>query len=486
MKKIFPTELIEFLQCRHMAKLRSLGVVPDSTISEEIQLLRDKGIEHEENYLKTLTGNVVCIDTEASTDEQHAETIEAMKSGADWVYQAYLQDEERAGYADFLQKAAKESDLGEFSYEVIDTKLSINPSPSNAIQLIHYSELVSKTQGFEPQNFHLVHGDNSQTTLCRDDIIDYYDEVLADYKNFIQSREFTEPFPIPHCRQCGYRDHCQNYLQKKKHLALIPGVSVSQIESMRKSGIKEIGEVEEKERPVDLSESVFGDLQKSTKAVLENSVFLKSEGSFYQLQYSLKSSLFFVAYKNIQKQSGALTFYMGVMTESGRYEALLHHGSQDEKVSLQRMVTFIDRYLSKHPQAFLVVSSAYESRLLHDLSNKYNICHDELDELMVKKKIISLASLLRQSFLFPSVDSSCENLMLWLDKEFELEKILEKSPQLLYELYSTLGADDALEQIKNRGERELMLRLSCLRRLSSLTREDFPLRLKSVVLNDEP
>ena len=484
MKKIFPTELIEFLQCRHMAKLRSLGVVPNSTISEEVQLLRDKGIEHEENYLKSLTGDIVCIDTEASVEEQRVQTVDAMQSGADWVYQAYLQDGERAGYADFLQKTEKSSELGEFSYEVIDTKLSINPSPSNAIQLIHYSELVSKTQGFEPQIFHLVHGDSSKTTLCREDIIDYYHEVLADYKNFIQSKEFTEPFPIAHCRQCGYRDHCQNYLQEKKHLALIPGVSVGQIESMRKSGIRQINEVEEKERPVDLSESVFGDLQKSTKAVLENKVFLKSEGSFYQLKNSLQSSLFLVTYRSIQKQSGALTFLMGIMTESGRYEALFHHSAQEEKVSLQRMVSFIDRYLAKHPQAYLVVSSAHESRLLHDLSNKYNICHDELDELMVKKKIVSLASLLRQSFLFPSIDSSCENFMLWLDENFELDKILEKSPQLLYELYSTLGAGDALEQIQNRGERELMLRLNCLRRLSSLTREDFPLSLKSIVLND--
>ena len=74
MKKIFPTELIEFLQCRHMARLRSLGVLPDSSVSEEILLLREKGLEHEKNFLETLEGTVVSIDTELSPPEQRQQS----------------------------------------------------------------------------------------------------------------------------------------------------------------------------------------------------------------------------------------------------------------------------------------------------------------------------------------------------------------------------------------------------------------------------
>ena len=485
MKKIFPTELIEFLQCRHMAKLRQLGVLPDAFISEEVSLLREKGIEHEKNFFESLKGEVISIDTEASIDEQYSQTVEAMDSGADWIYQAYLQKDDCAGYADFLQKKKGESSLGDFFYEVIDTKLSTRPSPANAIQLIHYSELVSQEQELQANDFHVVHGDNSKTTLQRSDIIHYYHEILKDYKAFIHGKEFTEPFPIPACKQCGYQTHCQDYLQSRQHLALIPNISVNQMDSLKSIGVKKITDLSTAtETPKYLSKISFEEIKTTAESVLQHELKLKSLHSFNQLKHSLKDSLFFLIHKNFQPQDGAITFFMAVMTDSNRYESVIHHNASEEKKSLQRMISFVSRYLNRFPHAKLLVSNNSDARILHDLSNRYNICHDELDEIMIKKKIISFRSLFQQSFIFPSGDISSKSILSQLDPSIESHSLIEKSPQLLYELFHSLGLTDSLDAITQRAQLELELHFKCLHHLSALSEEDFPLTLNAVVLNE--
>ena len=137
MKNIFPTELNEFLQCRHIISLKKQGLFGDETISEEVELLQKKGLEHEQLFFESLEGSVISIDLDAPRPEQRRQTIEAMKEGADWVYQAYLEEDKLAGYADFLEKKAIPSALGDYSYEVLDTKLARRASSGNAVQLIH-------------------------------------------------------------------------------------------------------------------------------------------------------------------------------------------------------------------------------------------------------------------------------------------------------------------------------------------------------------
>ena len=484
MKKIFPTELLEFLQCRHMARLRSLGVIPDSSASEEILMLREKGIEHEKNFLESLQGTVARIDSDASPAEQKQQTLQAMQEGADWIYQAYLEKGDCAGYADFLQKRNTPSDLGDFAFEVIDTKLSTRPSPANAIQLIHYSELLSKVQGKQNDTFHLVHGDNSKNTLYRHEIIDYYEEVLRDYKNFIHDKEFTEPFPIPACKQCGYKNHCESYLEKKKHLALIPGISLSEIQNLNKAGIKDIPDYLSFETfAVGIAENKFKDLKDSAESVIKNTISIKNKSSVSHLGNSLKDSLFFCLHRNIHTQQGTLTFFMGVMTEKGRYEAVFHHNAEQEKQSLLRIVNFITRYLAKFPHAKFIVNHTSDSRLLHDLSNLYNICHDEIDELMINKKIVILQNLLYQSFRFPVRDMNCQSLLEYIDSDFDPPPLLKKSPQLLYEIFSSFKLQESLEQIHELSRLELDMNINCTKKLSSLETNAFPLYLNQPTLN---
>ena len=66
------------------------------------------------------------------------------------------------GDADFLIKCDTPSSLGDFSYEVLDTKLARTAEPKHIMQLCVYSELLTDLQGLRPADMHLFLGDHEK------------------------------------------------------------------------------------------------------------------------------------------------------------------------------------------------------------------------------------------------------------------------------------------------------------------------------------
>ena len=59
------------------------------------------------------------------TEEAEKRTVEAMNAGADVIVQAVLREGRWLGKPDVLRKVAVASNLGDWSYEVYDTKLAL-------------------------------------------------------------------------------------------------------------------------------------------------------------------------------------------------------------------------------------------------------------------------------------------------------------------------------------------------------------------------
>ena len=57
-------------------------------------------------------------------DEAQQRTLDAMRSGVDVVYQGVFIGEGWRGLADFLIRVDTPSELGDWSYEALDTKLA--------------------------------------------------------------------------------------------------------------------------------------------------------------------------------------------------------------------------------------------------------------------------------------------------------------------------------------------------------------------------
>ena len=89
---------------------------------------------------------------------------------------------------DFLIKCDTPSSLGNFSYEVLDTKLARSAEPKHIMQLCVYSELLTALQDLRPANMHLFLGDHGKNNSFRvADFFYYYTRAKGRFENYIQN-----------------------------------------------------------------------------------------------------------------------------------------------------------------------------------------------------------------------------------------------------------------------------------------------------------
>src|SRR5439155_19524411 len=123
-----------------------------------------KGDEHEAAFLgKRREEGREIVEIELGDDggfEQAARTTEeALRSGAEVVYQGVLAAEGWRGIADFLIRIDELSALGPFSYEAWDTKLALSRAkPSHFLQLTFYSHELERIHVGLPDCMYVVVG----------------------------------------------------------------------------------------------------------------------------------------------------------------------------------------------------------------------------------------------------------------------------------------------------------------------------------------
>ena len=102
------------------------------------------------------------------------------------------------GDADFLIKCDTPSSLGDFSYEVLDTKLTRTAEPKHIIQLCIYSELLTDLQGLRPADMHLFLGYHEKQSFCVADFFYYYTRAKVRFEGYLQNLP-ADSYPEP----CG-------------------------------------------------------------------------------------------------------------------------------------------------------------------------------------------------------------------------------------------------------------------------------------------
>ena len=159
------TAIANFLTCQHLTALdraEAAGELKKEFFPDPgLELLIRLGLEHEQAYLNGLREEglgIVEIPTETSRADAVAATIAALHEGVDVVYQPAFVDGYSYGRADFVKRVDKPSKLGNWSYEVIEAKLARSTKIRAVIQLCHYSLLLSKIQGADPDWMHVVLG----------------------------------------------------------------------------------------------------------------------------------------------------------------------------------------------------------------------------------------------------------------------------------------------------------------------------------------
>ncbi len=283
------TDLVGFLACGHRLALERaamVGLVAKPVRNDPtIELVAKRGLEHERRYLEDLRARglrVVEIEKDGSAvaplvdpgrggspapDAAPArdagaelraaadQTIEALRDGADVVYQATFFDGTWRGHADFLLRRDHEpgepdSAFGPYHYEVADTKLARHVKASAILQICSYVEQLTAIQGCQPEFLHVVLGGRTRPTdrLRVDDYMAYYRRVRAEFESAVGIRGNTAPAPayppvdtypepVEHCDVCRWNPTCRARRRSDDDLSLVAGASSRHRRALKGRGV---------------------------------------------------------------------------------------------------------------------------------------------------------------------------------------------------------------------------------------------------------
>ena len=252
------TDLVGFLACSHRLQLERAalaGLVARPIRSDPtIDLIAKRGEAHERRYLERLRADgrmVVEIAREArdgsrrDLPSQAAETEAALRAGADVVYQATFFDGRWLGYADFLLRVDRPSDLGAWSYEVADTKLARRAKGGAILQICSYVEQLERIQGASPVEMHVVlgGGDGRTETFRVADFMAYYRQVKAAFETAVEAGTpaypvtTSYPEPVEHCDVCNWAAACRAQRRRDDDLSLVAGITAHQRRALKARGI---------------------------------------------------------------------------------------------------------------------------------------------------------------------------------------------------------------------------------------------------------
>ncbi len=250
------TDLVGFLACEHLTNLevaaRAGLVARPERVDPELDRVVKRGFEHEARFLAERRDEGLSIleitpdgsieDRGEQLREAASRTLAAMRAGTELIYQATFFDGRWRGHADFLRRIEVPSELGQWSYEVWDTKLARHVKGSAVLQLSLYTDMLATLQGTTPAEMHVALGGSARTVehLRVDDYAAYFRLVRGMFDAHVESGEalpayppLTRPDPVEHCDVCRWTVECKAWRREHDDLSLIAGIGSNQRRALR-------------------------------------------------------------------------------------------------------------------------------------------------------------------------------------------------------------------------------------------------------------
>ena len=411
-----PTDLTKFLQNPYVTWMDRLyvgrpdGLAPDKD-SADLELIFEKGLEHERRYLESLKaeGRDVC-EIPDEGDEREALTLEALNEGREIIFQAALRHQNFAGYADFLVRTDRHSRLGDHSYEVWDTKLSLKAKPYFIVQLCCYADILEAIQGFRPGTIGVVLGDGTSKAFRTDDFFYYY---MFLKRGFLEQQESFDPDrppePLAEGKNGRWESVAGEWLVEHDHLSLVAGITGLQIERLTAAGIETVkklacahGARVEKMR-AETREKLCEQarLQVESRG-LETPKYEvippEPEETARGLALLPPASPLDVAFdiEGYPLADGGLEYLLGATTAGFEFHDWWAHDERAEKKSFEAFIDWVYDRWRRDPSLHIYHYASYEVTAARRLMTKYATREEEVDTLLRAGVFIDLFRVVRQ------------------------------------------------------------------------------------------
>src|SRR5712691_6506973 len=457
-----PSDLTAYLECEHLARLE-LEVARGERVKPRVEdpqaeLIRRKGEQHEQVYLEQLIADgrdVVTVDI-ADWDWERAirETADAMRARREVIYQPAFVDGEWRGLADFVVLQP------DGSYEAVDTKLARHGKPAHVLQLCFYSEQIGRIQGRIPERMHIELGSGESKTYRVNDFLAYYRRVRERFLAFVHDTPYTEPYPVPHCDICEFRELCEAWWDEHDHLTLVAHMRRDQIARLADAGITTLAELGAQPRGTEIPRMAAAtfehlrhqaELQLHHRATHEHRYDLlphEEKRGLALLPKPSEGDLFFdMEGDPWWEPSRGLEYLFGVMDKSGEFRAFWAHDRDDERRAFEQFVDFVHERLARDPNLHVYHYASYEPSALKRLMSEYATREDEVDDLLRKEVFVDLYAVVRQALRISHPRYSIKNVeQFYMEREAELRA--GEDSILLYERWVDERDDSILRAIE--------------------------------------
>jgi predicted RecB family nuclease len=426
------TDLVGFLECGHLTTLE-LGRVdglwdrPHQRTDPEVVLLQERGDAHERAFLERLRAEGRTIEeidktdlvTPAALRAAEAHTMAAMARGVDVIYQATFFDGRWRGHADFLLRVEGPSDLGDWHYEVADTKLALSVKGSALLQVCVYSDRLEAVQGRRPEFIHVVTGDSETHTLRLDDFAAFYRAVKKRFEDrvFGDTRltpPSTYPDPVDHCRVCVWFPRCIDRRRADDHPSIVAGMTRAATERLLDAGVptrRMLAMLEPARSIPDLNPrtlerlrlqagiQVAGEDRKTLLCELIEPVPDEPGRGLALLPEPSPLDVFFDIEADPWIERGGLEYLLGVVDVvdgAPVYTPFWGHDRAGEKAAFEAFIDLVLGRLERDPGMHVYHYAGYEAGAIKRLMQRHGTRVDEVDRLLRGGILVDLYNVVRQ------------------------------------------------------------------------------------------
>jgi len=427
------SDIVGHLNCNYLSALDvqvASGLIskPDH-YDPLLEILRERGYRHEQAYIEHLEARgyeITVIEGFDITEKAVEATMEAMQKGKGIITQGALRYGRWSGRADILRRVEIPSNFGDWSYEVIDTKLARETKGGTILQLSLYADLLTDIQGVAPVNVYVVApwSDYEPQVFRVADYAAYLRRVKRVVEEAVDQGIGSIAYPEPkdHCAICRWRNPCDQRRRDDDHLCLVANITKNQICELQTNGITTTQALADMTVPIPFVPRKGSPISiEKAKAQASIQVQAREAGELrYELldivqgtglaalpQPSIADVFFDIESDPFVGEHG-LEYLFGYAYQDGHgamtYTAEWAFNREEEKAAFERFVDFITERREANPDMHIYHFAPYEQAALKRLMGRYATRENEIDNLLRGLVFVDLLSVVRNS-LRASVES---------------------------------------------------------------------------------